>query len=423
MKKISAFILPMSLLACDKISQSPEIRFKACCDAEKYGTMIFKMSGDKATLKVDDNYIDMTKTDSYKTGVIFNMNWQGTVPETDVRLGVSLNYNPETKELALYNFTVNNVGYGLDVVTLADLPGYTPSTQSEKCIAEINSLVSFHNETVFMYDTYKMCENRIEGTKFSCHDRRYQVPIDTANAIKITADWAPEKLTAKEGYGTNPCATLENLKTYISEHKSDSEIVMYKEDEQCISGTKDIYFGCDYDNRYDYYKLSLCDNNIHTLSEIYTWNNRFEHNTEFIVASTTEKGTLYSEKFPSAIDAHNILYGTDSNIYVKYKYSDEPYVACEIIELTPHQLCARNLSKETKYNPESGTIDIDIPIKHRLKTISLSAEQALSITPNWDYANGIKMYKEGNADYEHDACVAQRRLHDLINVIKTELQE
>jgi hypothetical protein len=437
MKKISAFILPLLLIACDKKTEYQEIKFKACCGMEeKYGLMTLKISSDDVMLNVGGADIKMTLQDTGNSRAINqHIGWTGVLPETNKELFVYGNYNTETKELEIYSFTEENHNYSIDVVFYADLAGFTPPTESEKCIEEIRSLTVTSFKNVFVEKQSKVCGTRIDND--DCRPDNYYSLIEPTDAVKISQNWAPEdfveySIDKEKKYKTEPCDALSNLKKYIEEHKSETEQVLYEEDKLCHAGSNDIYVICDTDDYNSfYYKISLCNNGIQTLTEYHIFGSRIFDDSKYLLsASQTENGVLYSMEYVYPTEKKDILYNNNS-VVLSYPYRDNKPVVCEVVdELAQHQICARVIDKRVKQDSVAGTVEMEMRYnydsktqKHETKTVTLSAEQALSVSPNWDYANGIKAYKYGTEAYESDACVVNERLNDMYNKIIDELEE
>lgn len=435
MKKITAFILPLLLIACDKKTEYQEIKFKACCGMEeKYGLMTLKISSDDVMLNVGGTDIKMTLQDTGNSRALNqHIGWMGVLPETNKELFVYGNYNTETKEMAIYSFAEDNHHYSIDLVFYVDLAGFTPPTESEKCIEEIQRLSSTSLKNVFIRKENKLCETRV---KDDCHTESYFVVIDSSDAVNISQDWNPEDFVeysfAKEQkYKTEPCEALSNLKKYIEEHKSESEIIFYQEDKLCNTNGQDIYFNCDTDDgkKFEYYKISRCDNGVQKLTEYHVYDGRvYNDNVQWLSVSQTENGTLYTTEYEHPTNIKDILYNNNS-VVLSYTYTDKKPVVCSVGELTTQQLCARHIDKQVKQDSVAGTIEMEVRYnydsktqKHETKTVTLSAEQALSVSPNWDYVNGIKVYKYGTETHESDACNVHKRLEAMYDIIHSSLE-
>lgn len=428
MKKLSAFILPLLLLACDK-TPTQEIKFKACCDMEKYGVMTLKISGDDIVLNIDNVDVKMKNTEDteYKEECVnCDIRLVGEHPETHKTFFIGMDYNTETKVLHLYNFSDDiRHGYGVDILLSVELKGYKTPTAAEKCVVELNNMITTYEKNVFIQKKIKSCVNRISTN--GCHTYTYDVPIETSDAIKISQDWNKEDFMTYnfdniDAHKTDPCIAVSNLKNYINKQQNDTEIIVYDEDKTCLSGAKDIYIGCDNkeDNDYDYYKLSLCDTGNHILTTYNVFRSEVSGYTDFVTVSQSDTGTVYETAYSWAQEALQVTYNNDASIYIKNPYTDDTALACEIIEeQKPHQLCARNIANRVRQT-SLGEIEIKID-SHKFAT--LTAEQALSVTQNWDYANGVKMYAYGNENFETDACIAYGRLFDIANSIRKETKE
>lgn len=441
MKK-SAFILSLLLLACDKSPEYQEIKFRNDCDDEnKYGVMTLKISADDTVLNISGTDIKMTLTDTGINGRTERwIDWTGILPETNKEINISGRYNTETKAIEINSFGVSDAYYGgcsTSIVFYAELAGFNPPTESEKCIEEIHSLTATALNNVFTRKETKICDTRVDND--NCRPDYYYVMIDPADAVKISQNWNPEdfveySLDKDKEYKTEPCDALSNLKKYIEEHKSESEIVFYREDELCISDGHDIYFGCDIFDKnrkdFEYYKISYCNNGTQRLTEYHVLgNNVYDDINNLLSASQTENGILYSTVYEYPARRKDIFYNNNS-VVLSYPYADRKPVVCTVGELKTHQLCARNIDKKVKQDPVAGTIEMEINYnygsktgEHETKTVTLSAEQALSVSSNWDYANGVKVYKYGTEAYESDACVVNERLDDMHRKIRALLEE
>lgn len=127
-----------------------------------------------------------------------------------------------------------------------------------------------------------------------------------------------------------------------------------------------------------------------------------------------------------------IQYAGNNGIIVGYAPSNDIYVAqdpsasdaaigCEqTIKLAQHKICARRINSITTLTAD-GRMAVDVAQKQVAsnngrkithKYVTLTQEQALDITPNWDYAK-IKLYNQGAEEHEKDACSALQKLEKL----------
>lgn len=185
---------------------------------------------------------------------------------------------------------------------------------------------------------------------------------------------------------------------------------------KCDNG-QEIYLSCpNFRNAaYEYITLVKCPND----SNIICMDNG-------ISAPQTISAVTDRESFSTVdyLGANGIAVGylPSENIYVARdpSASDVAVTCTQTIKLAQHKICARRINSITALT-EDGSIALDVAQKQvavregreiTRNYVTLTQEQALNITPNWDYAN-IKLYKYGTEPHEADACDALQKLEKL----------
>lgn len=185
---------------------------------------------------------------------------------------------------------------------------------------------------------------------------------------------------------------------------------------KCDNG-QEIYLSCpNFRNAaYEYITLVKCPND----SNIICMDNG-------ISAPQTISAVIDREGFDTVdyLGTNGIAVGylPSENIYVARDPSASSFaVRCtQTIKLEQHKICARRINSIIVV-AEDGGIAVDIAQKQVADRdgreithnyVTLTQEQALSITPNWDYAN-IKLYIYGTEPHEADACDALQKLEQI----------
>ncbi len=185
---------------------------------------------------------------------------------------------------------------------------------------------------------------------------------------------------------------------------------------KCDNG-QEIYLSCpNFRNAaYEYITLVKCPND----SNIICMDNG-------ISAPQTISAVTDREGFDTVdyLGTNGIVVGylPSENIYVARDPSASSFAgACtQTIKLEQHKICARRINSIIVVS-EDGGIAVDIAQKQVADRdgreithnyVTLTQEQALCITPNWDYTN-IKHYIYGTEPHEADACDALQKLEKL----------
>lgn len=177
---------------------------------------------------------------------------------------------------------------------------------------------------------------------------------------------------------------------------------------KCDNG-QEIYLSCptDLGGAYEYITLVKCPDKSNIIC--------------------VDNGISTPQTTTAVFDHDRVQYSGKNGITVKYNPSSDRYrfqgpgtsgdaLSCtQTIKLEQQKICARRIYSITV--PLAGGISV-VLFGERTKQAQsvyfspLSQEQALSITPNWDYTN-IKYYKYGTEPHEADACDALQKLEKL----------
>ncbi len=185
---------------------------------------------------------------------------------------------------------------------------------------------------------------------------------------------------------------------------------------KCDNG-QEIYLSCpNFRNAaYEYITLVKCPND----SNIICMDNGISA-PQTISAVTDRDGTSTVDYLGT--NGIGVGYLPSENIYVARDPSASSFaVTCtQTIKMEQHKICARRINSIIVV-AEDGGIAVDIAQKQVADRdgreithnyVTLTQEQALSITPNWDYTN-IKHYIYGTAPHEADACDALQKLEQF----------
>lgn len=183
---------------------------------------------------------------------------------------------------------------------------------------------------------------------------------------------------------------------------------------KCENG-QEVYLSCEQlDNAvYKYITLVKCpdNNNIICLDD-----------------GISEPQVMYNVQKKSDPNAFDILYSGSDGVAIEHIFASDAYfiagkyvtrtiaVSCnQTVKLAQHKICARHINKNTMLNND-GTISVNVVAPDQKTAsenfVTLTQEQALSVSPNWDYKN-IKLYNHGTAEHEKDACEALQKLEKL----------
>ncbi len=182
---------------------------------------------------------------------------------------------------------------------------------------------------------------------------------------------------------------------------------------KCDNG-QEIYLSCPdgHDGAYEYITLVKCPDK----SNIICVDNGI---------STPQTTSAVTDRDPDSLGG--VLYSGKNGITVKYDPLSDTYwthgpsasdfdVKCiQTIKLEQHKICARHINSITIRLAGGISVVLFGERTNQAQSVyfsPLSQEQALSITPNWDYAN-IKHYKYGTEPHEADACDVLQKLEQF----------
>lgn len=400
----------LALTACDK--PIAETILIPCCDMRsEYGPITIKIFNTKHAIAiVHGNEIKLTPTRDYKTDTSPTIKWDGIYNDTAITI---YSYFDTINRLLTFNSISTGEGpsYGLNAYVNIDFPEYKAPTKQEICMNELKNLIHDSMGDIFIKQNYTIRKNFIDTTM----EWNHKIPHD--DAIKINPTWEKTPVTT----AGDACATLDAIKTYISKNNIANEITVNWSDITCASPKK-IHLGCnDFENlSYTYMQLNICDDGRHILIIGDEPDNFFSNDYIQMTGTTTPYGIEYAGTSDNIIKYKIRYYSDDNTYYAQKSDASGMYTICDQAKLDPNQICARKIHNQTILNPDN-TVALDIyshqeatenGYKAYNKYITLTQEQALKVSKNWDYKN-IKLYTNGNEPHEQDACAAWLRLNEL----------
>lgn len=412
MKRIAIIPIMLALTACDK--PIAETILIPCCDMhDEYGPIKVKVFNNKnATATIQGHEIKLTPTPDFSTFSEQGIEWEGVYNNETITIH---SYFDKVNRLLIFHGISDNHhtgSFGTDTGLDIDFPEYKAPNKQEICMNELNSIIR-NSSTGDIFITQRM-EIKINGRN-TFQQWHHKIPHN--DAVKINPAWDKNPVET----AGDACATLDAVKKYISTNNIAKQITLNWNDITCAS-PKEIHLGCNNFERlsYTYMQLNICDNGQHILiigdePGIFGRNNYVQ-----MTGTNTPDGIVYSGTLDN-ITKYEIIYNAADNTYSARNFdASGAYSICDQGELKPHQICARKIHNLTILNPDN-TVALDIDgrqkaiengFKAEHKYITLTQEQALKVSKNWDYKN-IKLYTQGNEPHERDACETWQRLIDL----------
>lgn len=431
MKKVSLMLLPLLLWGCDK-TQPQEILVRFYHDpridgelADKIEIVKLRIDGDKIFLVVKNQDILLTEEKPAVTDKArYNINLSGVLPETNEKIYVNIKYDSKYKAITnvMFNTTHHMFSMGTELLVPMELGMYPMPDSTTICIDEISEKVSWQDGRAYVEQLEEFYTSRTLTGFMSSRSLNHQ--ISAADAMAISENWDYNNLKMYENGGDkdvveeweqDACDVLERLNAYITEHGYDKPVVKYLNEMGCVNPDVVNLLCMLPGNDYEYFTMNICDNGAHTLSNRYIGDIPYELHERITDSGMVEYYTSYT-----GISMGKILYQPNTGEY-RYQRNDNVIVACEKTEpLLSHQLCAMDIRAKTGLTSD-GKIDIIMErsyakdgdgIKPMVQSITLTQEQALAVTKNWDY-NNLKLYQFGNEPHERDACDVWHRLFEV----------
>ncbi len=424
MKKIGLLFLPLVLAACDK----PDVvlDLQPCCDmGEKYEVIRMSLWNDgRAQATVNGQDIVMTEKTEDRYGKRVDIKWVGIVPDANQKIEIYVAY--DTEKRILHSWTVSdelNHGYATDVVMRLDLIKHKQLTPVQLCIEEIDEKTRATNDAVFVSRRRYFYDYRGQSEDYRAWDF-YAEKIPAEDAIKISKNWDYKNLklyqnntSGVEEHEQDACEVLARLDAYIKKQGWDTPRVVYENEIKCDVPQQIVYLTCDMfkNAQFDYLTLRICEDGRHTLGlEQGLWRS-IQMTQENKLGGVLYSGTDYG------MEEYHVLYNpNEDKWFARFSGASGAYGECQVGQLQPHQICARQIANRARIEPD-GSVALDIrpsqtatkggySVSHEF--VSLTQEQALKISKNWDY-NNMKLYQYGNDPHEADACDVWRRLEDV----------
>ncbi len=429
MRKISLFLLAALLLGCDR-TPVQEFIVKPCCEmGDKIGTVKLRFVKDKVFLVVQNQEILLTTENvpDYYDGVS-NLDYSGVLPETQEKIYVHLSYDAKDRLLTHVSIADKpNNGYATNILVPVELPQFSAPDAVQICIDEIQDKVFLLDGVLYLSQDVTYYENRLLGADRTTERQFKLLPYD--DAIKISKNWDWKNLGYEniklysnmgdnivvEDWERDACDVLGRLNTYIVAHGYDKADVKYN-DEMICANPDVVNLVCFMQSGYRYLTLNMCDNGRYSVRpyndfhgyELHTGVNDFGATTYVAKAGDREMFTILYQ--PDKPDGYKYM-------YQEYNFTGNAYTECyETEPLLEHNLCALNIRSMTRLD-SAGAVDVIMSKTYDgkqqlVKSITLTQEQALAVTKNWDY-NNMKLYQYGNEPHEKDACDVLYRLHLL----------
>ncbi len=433
MKKLVLLSLPLILAAC-KDEPLVQMQLQPCCSAEeKLGVVTFSIYSDGAVLNVHGQDIAMQEhADGYTYGDVYSLSWDGVFPESGEEISVSVDYNSHDYTIGGFYVSLNKHSYSTDILIPARLDKYKVPSANSKCVRQITSKTDVSAGRIFVGRENEWHAYR--GDEYPYTRYSYEV-IPVEDAIKISANWDYNNLKLYDR-GTEPheqdaCETLARLDEYIKSKGWDQKIVYYADEVKCASPDKVVYLGCEKlrNAQFSYLKLDICADGRFTISEDTFGNGNFYDYDYIPEKKTVDFGTIYSAG--DGMHKLEVLYRPDNDMWFgRDSRASGAYTACQVGQLSQNQVCARKIASKTQLEPD-GSISIatqqsqiatDAGHEITQRFVTLTQEQALDISKNWDYKN-MKLYSLGTEPHESDACSVLGRLQDAIRSIEKKEQE
>ncbi len=432
MKKLALLFFLLILAAC-KDAPLLQVQLQPCCEAEeKLGTVTFSIYSDGAVLNVHGQDIAMQEqTDKDSYGDVYLLSWDGVIPESGEKISVSADYNSHDYTISGFSVSLNKMSYGTDVLIPVTLDKYKVPSANYKCARQISAKTTVAAGQIFVGRENEWYEYR--GYEYPHTRYSYEV-IPAKDAIKISANWDYDNLklydSGAEPHEQDACETLARLDEYIKSRGWDQKVVYYTDEIKCASPDKVVYLGCEKlrNAQFSYLKLNICTDGRFTIYED-IFNGGFYDYDYIPEKKTVDFGTIYSAG--NGMHKLEILYRPDNDMwFARDSRASGAYTACQVGQLSQNQICAHKIASMTQLEPD-GSISvateqsqIATEAGHEITQhfVTLTQEQALDISKNWDYQN-MKLYSLGTEPHESDACSVLGRLSNVIRSIQDKKQE
>lgn len=440
MKKLASLLmLPLLLAGCDS-KPVVETYVSACCSMqEKYGLMKLSVWEDKMVLNVKGEDVLLKDGNSDGKRQPSDMYWldmTGVIPSTKEKISVSMHYDVQKGLLEVNSFSEGGVGYSMNTFYPIKLKGYVAPNETESCVRQIQNIVILEGDS----DLYVQQECRMWASRESkalgvseqpCYSSYTKIPVQ--DAILITENWNPENFkkyllsdndAVLDEHEKDACDVLKRLKAYIADKGYDKPKEKFADEIGCDTPVKVVELGTDQlsDNDYEYFVLNICENGRHTVARInwvYSFDRAMGKEELLPVQEVVRNGhTEYSTYDVAPYDWFAVTHFSDTDEYVVRLNGTEKVVPLEKLNgFQKHNYCAHQIYMKSRIAADGA-----VEVKDGKEYVTLTQQQALDISKNWDY-NNMRLYHTGDQQHEKDACDVLERLDYFVRNLSKESQK